>query len=398
MLDKQNIKDYVDRSRAAGVPDEVIDLTLVYIRDCQNKKIPIDFNNIRPNRNQILNSDKISLQAKEYLTRLDEGFRKFETAPQNYLDLYLWYSNNLIEKRCPVIISVANLAEILNISTTGLHFISGSNKCYTTFSIPKSNGSLREINAPIPKLMWSQRWILDNILNKIPVSAANTAYTKGSSIIKNAIPHVGANVVLKMDIESFFPSISFERVMSIYLEIGYVYSVALLLAKLSCYKGVLPQGAPTSPMLANLICRRLDLRLENLAKKMGFRYTRYADDLTFSGDSLIDGLSKSVKKIIQSEGFSLSTKKTKVMRRNTSQRVTGLVTNNKPNIPREYYRKVRAIIHNCIVNGVHKQNPENSDEAIFKQRLYGYAYYIFSVNQKLGNNLFHLLEQVNWNS
>ena len=398
MLDKQNIKDYIDRSLAAEVPIEVIDLTLVYVRYCHNKKVPVDFNNIHPGRNEILNSDKISLQQKEYITRLDQYLRKFETIPQNYLDLYLWYSYNLLEKGYPVIFTVTNLAVFFNLSTKGLHFLSNSDKCYSTFCIPKPNGSQREINAPIPKLMWIQRWILENILQKISVSDANTAYTPGSSIIKNAIPHVGAKVVIKMDIESFFPSISFERVMSVYLEIGYVYSVALLLTKLSCHKGKLPQGAPTSPMLANIICRRLDLRLGNLAKKLGFQYTRYADDLTFSGNGMTDGLEKSVKKIVQSEGFSLSLKKTKVMRRNTSQRVTGLVINDKPNIPREYYRRIRAIIHNCIKDGVHKQNLEGDDEAVFKQRLYGYAYYIHSVNQKLGNNLLQLLEHVNWNS
>jgi len=390
-------KDYLERSSAAGIPSDVMDITLAYGRYCNKEKIVVDFDNIYPDRARILNSNKLSAQEREYILNLDVMLTGYKAIPRNYLDLYLWYAYNLLEKGCPVIFSIANLADIFGLSIQGIHFIASSDKCYSTFSIPKSNGNFREINAPIPKLMWMQRWILDNILYKIPVSESNTAFTPGASIIKNATRHVGAKVVVKMDIESFFPSISFERVLGIYLEIGYMYSVALMLAKLSCYKGVLPQGTPTSPMLANLVCRNLDLRLENLAKKMRFQYTRYADDLAFSGGTIVDGLLKSVDKIVQNEGFSLSKKKTKVMRRNTSQRVTGLVTNSKPNIPREYYRKIRAIIHNCIKYGVHSQNIE-TDEAVCKQRLYGHAYYIFSVNQNLGNNLLELLKKVNWNS
>ena len=218
MHDKQNIKDYVERSRAAGISDDVIDVTLAYIRYCNNEKVPIDFNNIYPTRNQILNSNKLGPKEKEYIIDLDKSLRKFESVPRNYLDLYLWYAYSLLEKGCPVIFSAANLAGFLDLSVQGLHFLSSADKCYSTFFIPKSDGSSREINAPIPALMRTQRWILDNILHKIPVNKSNTAYIPGASIIKNAIPHVGASVVIKMDLDSFFPSIHFERVMSIFLE------------------------------------------------------------------------------------------------------------------------------------------------------------------------------------
>lgn len=393
-----DINDYLERSKAAAIPSEVIDITLAYIRYCQKENKPVDFKNIFPSREQILNSSKLLTQEKEYLVRLDGVLGEFTFIPQNYRVIYLSYAYNLLEKGCPVIFSVNNLIDFFGVSNQAIHFLSSSDKCYSTFLIPKSNGSTREINAPIPKLMWIQRWILDNILYKIPVSQFNTAFTPGASIIKNALPHVGAKVVIKMDIESFFPSISFERVLGIFLEMGYVYSVAVMLAKLSCYKGVLPQGASTSPMLANLICRNLDLRLGSLAKKRGLLYTRYADDLTFSGDiTTVDGLLLTVETIVQSEGFLLSKKKTRVMRRNSSQRVTGLTVNNKPNIPREYYRKVKAIIHNCIKYGVQSQNLKRG-EKIFKQHLYGHAYYILSINQKLGNNLLEQLERVNWES
>jgi len=393
-----NTKDYLERCKAAAVPSEVIDITLAYSRYCKKENISVDFNEIYPGKEFILHSSKLSTPKKEYLANLDNVLNEFIPTLQSYRDIYLSYAYNLLERNCPVIFSVDNLVDILEISNQTLHFLASSKKCYSTFLIPKSNGTTIEINAPIPKLMWVQRWILDNILYQISVSDACKAFTPGASIIKNALPHVGAKVIVKMDIESFFPSISFERVLGIYLEIGYVYPVALMLAKLSCYKGVLPQGASTSPMLANLICRNLDLRLSSLAQKMGFFYTRYADDLTFSGSmTMVDGLLLSVAKIVKSEGFLLSEKKTKVMRRNASQRVTGLIVNSKANVPRKYYRKLRAIIHNCIKYGVTSQNTEDKDE-IYKQYLFGHAYYIRSVNQKLGNNLIELLSKVDWNS
>ena len=296
-----------------------------------------------------------------------------------------------------ILFSSSDLAGKLNLSNSALHYIaSDSFPGYTEFEVTKSGGGARQISAPVPKLRWVQRWILDNILSGIELRDCATAYVEGKSILDNAFPHSGAKIVVNLDLKSFFPSISFRRVMGVYLQIGYVYPVAVVLAKLSCHQGKLPQGAPTSPAISNLVCRRLDSRLLGLAGSMGFEYTRYADDIAFSGDRRPEGLVYAAKRIIKEEGFVLAKHKTHIVRRGQSQRVTGLVVNNKVNVPRHYYRRIRAIIHNCQRFGVESQNRD--DLPFFKEHLYGHAHFIHSINPKLGERLLDQLKQVNWNS
>ena len=134
----------------------------------------------------------------------------------------------------------------------------------------------------------------------------------------------------------------------------------------------------------------MDSRLNALAEKFNFQYTRYSDDLTFSGEKQPDRLIRVAEKIIREEGFSLAKKKTRVRRSGASQRVTGLVVNSKPNVPQEYYRKIRAIIYNCKKFGIDSQNKD--DVPNFKAHLYGHAHYINSINPGKGRKLLDMLD------
>ncbi|HRI49093.1 MAG TPA: reverse transcriptase family protein [Pseudomonadota bacterium] len=164
---------------------------------------------------------------------------------------------------------------------------------YVEFTIPKASGEPRRITAPRPRLKKLQRKILDELLVKCAPHEAAHGFVRGRSVVSNARPHAGAALVIKMDLRDFFPTIHFRRVAGLFQYYGYETEVAAALASLCTHRpqlpggrplwpGVLPQGAPTSPALANILCRRLDSRLGGLARRAGATYTRYADDLTFS--------------------------------------------------------------------------------------------------------------------
>ncbi|RYE88306.1 MAG: RNA-directed DNA polymerase [Myxococcales bacterium] len=252
---------------------------------------------------------------------------------------------------------------------------------YRSWQIPKRDGkSTRTISSPKKQLKTAQRWLLRNVLEKLPVHGAAHGFLSARSIVTNAQVHAGAEVVIKVDIKDFFPSITWKRVKGLLRKHGLPEGVATLLSLLSTeaprdvvqFRGktlyvakgprALPQGAPTSPALTNAICLRLDRRLSGLARSLGFRYTRYADDLTFSWhpEPVLPGTSpqpgtgallRGIGQILEGEGFSLNQAKTRIMRDGTRQAITGLIVNGAPGkatarVPRETLRQLRAAIHN----------------------------------------------------
>ena len=255
----------------------------------------------------------------------------------------------------------------------------------------KRSGSLRLIEAPKPRLKRFQRCLLDAILLKIPPHESAHGFRTGRSVTTFVAPHVGQTVVLKMDLRDFFVSITNARVVAIYLTLGYPEAVARLLAGLSTntvplevwnrsaglafdpagssahwqarrlYREPhLPQGAPTSPALANLAAYRLDARLTGLAVAAQANYTRYADDLVFSGGaSLAQAIARfaiQVAAIAIEEGFAVQHAKTRVMRQGVRQRVAGVVINRKINMARHDHDQLKAILWNCARYGPHEQN------------------------------------------
>jgi RNA-directed DNA polymerase len=238
---------------------------------------------------------------------------------------------------------------------------------YVAFEIAKATGGTRRIHAPRAALKKAQRRVLESLLSLIPAHEACHGFVKGRSVVTNASPHQGARVVIKIDLADFFPTIHFRRVEGLFASYGYARPVARLLAGICTHRarlpdgkvawpGVLPQGAPTSPAIANLVCRRLDARLSKLARRAGAAYTRYADDLTFSfAEEPARSLGRFlwwVDQICQAEGFSENAKKRRVLRRSLQQRVTGVVVNDGLTVPREVRRRLRALLHRCRKEGL----------------------------------------------
>jgi retron-type reverse transcriptase len=222
---------------------------------------------------------------------------------------------------------------------------------YSTFSIPKRHSGVRAIEAPTPKLKALQRTVVHRLLNPLPVHPAATGFVPGRSIVDNARPHVGQAVVVNIDLVDFFPSITRARVEAFFRAIGWNAEASAVLANLCTRDGHLPQGAPTSPALSNLVNRKLDARLDALARSFGGHYTRYADDLTFSFSEYPTRTRKAVKHIravIEDEGYRIQMKKkVRLQRAHQRQTATGLVVNAVVNAPRALRRKLRAMRHHA---------------------------------------------------
>ncbi len=246
---------------------------------------------------------------------------------------------------------------------------------YTRFEIPKKSGGRRLISSPKPKLRVAQSWISENILDLLSPSLHAMAFRPGKSIVDNASPHLNAPIVVKLDLKDFFPSISFLRIRGYFEYLGFNPGIATILALLctdaprvklvldGAVKYVamgergLPQGACTSPALANLIATPLDARLAGLCKALESKwtYTRYADDLTFSSrdeNADVGRLLKAIEKIVSDEGFRINEDKTAVMRAPGRQVVTGLLVGDVIRLSRRDLRRLRAFLHRCDKEGV----------------------------------------------
>lgn len=245
---------------------------------------------------------------------------------------------------------------------------------YIRWTVPKRDGSQRLISAPKPELKAAQRWIAREVTEHLPVHGAAHGFLAGRSIATNAQVHAGARVVVKLDIRGFYPTVTMRRVKGLLRRAGLGEQVATVMALLATESPrepvvthgktyhvaigprSLPQGAPTSPSITNALCLRLDCRLSGLARKLGCRYTRYADDLTFSwhGDARpqVGALLRGAGTIVRAEGFEVHAQKTRVMRAGARQKVTGLVVNPAPadrptaRVPRVTQRALRAAIRN----------------------------------------------------
>lgn len=277
---------------------------------------------------------------------------------------------------------------------------------YTRFTIPKKTGGQRVISAPLMRLKQLQHKILEEILTKVPIHDAAHGFAPGRSVYSNAIPHVGTSIVINMDLQDFFPTLTFERVKGIFLSLGYSGQISTVLALLCTEANTteveldgqkwyiaqgqrfLPQGAPTSPMLSNIVCYHMDTRLQGLASKLGLQYTRYADDITFSAtDKNLDvsRLIKSIRKIVQEEGFVVHPNKTKVMRDGQRKEVTGVVVNEKTSIERHMLRKFRALLHQIEKDGPTGKTWGECDDVL--SAALGYASFVKLVDPSKGDVL-----------
>lgn len=271
----------------------------------------------------------------------------------------------------PELHDAAALAKALGLSLGALRFLAFNREVstvtqYRRFSIAKKTGGVRVISAPRARLKTAQHWILANILDRVALADPAHGFRAGRSIVSNAAPHVGAALVINVDLRDFFPTVTYRRVRGLFRKLGYGEEVATVLALLcsepetttAALDGVtyyvargerhLPQGAPTSPAITNLMCRRLDARLAGFARKHGFAYTRYADDLTLSArdpGADIGAALAVLHKVVRAEGWEVHPDKVRVQRRGSRQEVTGIVVNERLGIDRRVLRRFRALLH-----------------------------------------------------
>jgi RNA-directed DNA polymerase len=282
----------------------------------------------------------------------------------------------------PELTSAQTLAKALGLSVARLRWFAYHREVdtgthYRSWEIPKRDGGKRTITSPKKELKEAQRWVLSNVIERLPVHGAAHGFVAGRSIVTNALAHKGADVVVKMDIKDFFPSVTWPRVKGLLRKGGLAENTATLLALMATeaprevvqFRGktlyvakgprALPQGAPTSPGITNALCLRLDKRLSALSRRLGFVYTRYADDMTFSWrkskakpEAPVAVLVTRVERVLEAEGFRVHPDKTRVMKPGNRQVVTGLVVNEAPKgqpgarVPREVMRQLRAALHN----------------------------------------------------
>jgi hypothetical protein len=315
------------------------------------------------------------------------------------------------ENELPAIDRPEQLAEMLGVTIPQLkgmayHRDAATSLHYVRFTIPKRDGTERPIWAPKKRLKAAQRWILQNVVERLPVHGAAQGFLVGRSILSNAQAHENPKIVLKMDVKEFFPTVTWRRVKGVFRRAGYRDGISALLA-LICTEApreivtvegqtyyvslgprCLPQGAPTSPAITNALCLRLDRRLAGLAKRYGWRYTRYADDLTFSlpaehkGPPKVGAMIGCVTRIVASEGFEIKPEKTRVHRSGGRQSVTGLVVNGDapPRATRKLRRQLRSAIHKLKAG-----QPLKEGESL--ARLIGYAAFVHMSQPELGGKM-----------
>ncbi|RCJ23486.1 RNA-directed DNA polymerase [Nostoc sp. ATCC 43529] len=312
--------------------------------------------------------------------------------------------------------TVTEIACAMGITPGQLRFLtssfSGSQvKHYVHFQISKKTGGERLISAPKPNLKAAQKWILQNILEKLEVHNSAHGFCKNRSIVTNAQPHVGNDVIVNIDLQNFFEAITYKRVKELFSGFGYSETAAKIFAVICTTSEIeihgqanditsgnrhLPQGSPASPAISNLICYHLDSRIAAMAENLGFCYTRYADDLTFSASGQashkIYNLIKNVKLIINSEGFTVNFHKTNILSKSVQQEVTGVVVNTKLNISKKTLKAFRATLYQIEQEGLSGKHWGNSTNII--AAITGFANYVAMINPDKGAELRSRVERI----
>lgn len=315
-------------------------------------------------------------------------------------DRIVKYSTRLQENNVPVIFNLRHLRKICNINKKeqNLYFGIHREQLYRQFYIPKKSGGIRKIEAPDDKLKAIQRWIKNDILDSFSSSEHATGFKKGKSIVDNARQHIGKELIVNIDLKDFFPSIHYADVVRIFSYMGYRIDVAHLLTKLCTNgKNVLPQGSPASPALSNLVSLRLDKRLGQLAKSLNCTYSRYADDITFSGKKGIRSALPLIREIINDEGFEINEDKVRLQYAHQRQEVTGLIVNKKLSVSPRIKRELNAAIFFCKKYSVSDHMKHiGCDKHFYKEHLYGLAYFVNMVDKDLGRKYLSELDSIFW--
>jgi RNA-directed DNA polymerase len=312
----------------------------------------------------------------------------------------------------PVIPNALALATALGLTLGQLRFLAYAREVstvtqYRRFKIPKRTGGARLISAPRQRLKAAQHWVLGSVLEKLDLSEHAHGFRAARSIVTNARPHVGASVVVNVDLRDFFPTVTYRRVKGLFRKLGYSEEVATLLGLLCTEPDIvqteldgvtyyvaqgtrhLPQGAPTSPAITNLLCRSLDKRLSGFARKHQLAYTRYADDLTLSApkgaDPPIGGMLAVLHKVARTEGFTIHPDKISIQRQGRRQEVTGVIVNEQLGVDRRTLRRFRAFLFQLEKDGPQGKRWGNGGNPV--ESAVGFANYVFMIDPKRGSDL-----------
>ncbi len=341
------------------------------------------------------------------------------------MSLRLNLSNDELRTRFSSLTTREDIAQLLDVTDYKLRYhlyISASNQRYKVFNIPKKSGRNRIISAPRSAIKILQQK-LNQVLHSVYESKAPVhGFTLKKSVVTNASMHLRQRYILNLDLEDFFPSINFGRVRGLFLSAPYNCkpAVATVLAQICCHNNSLPQGAPTSPIISNMICAQMDSQLRRLAQKHRCIYTRYADDITFSTSlsrfpqslaynydqfgQLIIG--KEMKQIIEDNGFKINLNKVRLQTRSHSQEVTGIIVNSKLNVSRRYVRQIRAMLHAWEKHGLDNAQTEfwakhddkwrnsSSSKPSFKRVVKGKIAYLGMVRGKFDDIYLKFLTQL----
>jgi len=320
---------------------------------------------------------------ERYIKNAEREAKKQRIGKASFLE-FLKYAKPLFERDLPVIVDSHHFAALVGFQHQYIcNMAYGTERFYRSFHICKSNGDLRKIDEPLPDLKQVQRWILDEILSKIEISPYAKAYVKGKSTKDNARFHRAQRVVVSLDIKNFFPSIRLRDVESVFEETGFTKSVSSFLANLCCLQMSLPQGAPTSPYISNIRMIEIDRLLGSYCMRNGWRYTRYADDMTFSGDINVNSLIHYASNVVYENGFMLNASKTRVARSNARQEVTGIVVNQYMQAPRYIRKHLRQQVHYIKRFGLNSHlNHIGETRRNYAQHLLGMANYASYINPK----------------
>jgi retron-type reverse transcriptase len=389
-------RNLAELQRQAGVEREVAELVVAHARLCADKAQPVEF----------YSSPDTPVPWNYALDKLLSCNPDVDPRARQFL---VSYNRLMHARRLPIIYTKEHLAERLGVTPKQLGWLAYGKNRYRVFSIPKSNGEARRVDEPVDKLKTVQHWVLRHVLAKLPTHRAAQGFRHRRSTLTNARKHLNKKVVVRIDLKDFFPSISLKQARRVYLKAGYPYTVANLLANLSTREGVLPIGAPTSPALANQVCRKLDHRLWMLSYRARYFYSRYADDLVFSSYNREFGsLVPFLKQVIIEEGFDINERKVAIARRNGRQMVTGIVVNRRTNLDRERYKWIRAVVHNCLQQGVgpalHRWGERMAqtgrvrptDTEQFRQQLAGQVAYLRHINPRKFTKLWHQFQEIDF--
>jgi RNA-directed DNA polymerase len=277
--------------------------------------------------------------------------------------------------------TLPDLAKLLLIPPQELEEVSFKRgKYYRVQRIPKANGTFRTLLVPQGKLKLLQQKIDRHILRKFALRDCVHGAVVGRSVLTNAKAHVGKAIVFSIDIKDFFPSVCPTMVRAIFEALGFRGEAVNQLVKATTFNGQLPQGAPSSSSLANISMTRVDVRLEGLASKNGFAYTRYIDDLTFSGPDRLKKFRRLIRRIVEEEGFSVNSDKIVTMHAGMRQVVTKLIVNQKINLPREEREKIRK-------SALQAMDESDSNNPTLNGRIV----WLSSVNPQLGSKIQNLI-------